>query len=533
MYWLPLSFTPALLLFTVALLVFTKISSTWRFRQNYAGKTITVAPYWLPGLYHLVPFLWNPSEFTLNITKRFGWEKPIRVKVANYSFTISSNPKHIQQIFKNSRFLSAKSITQRAARHLLDIPPSIMAFYEADDSGMAAEPRKGSKVAQENRILFQQTHTAQKFLASPYLEPLVNRFTTTFSRNVEDLGIEGDWVDHPDLFNFLQMTVARSNIEAMMGSKILDINPHLVQDFWTAKAHAPQFYQGLPRWVIPKAFKDRTHLVEGIKKWHSFALENGDYTNTGAKDPDWDPVVGSKYAKVRLQYMLKMKSLTADVRAAEDWGFVFGANGNTAPIIFWLMFEVLKHQDLRDRMIAEVNTCLSEDRTINVWNLANSPLLQSAYSEVLRLRVSILVSRMVEFADINCDGYIIPRNEIILMHTDALHYNEEAWTQAGRPSKTPLDRFDEDRFLVDTENGREYSLDGLAGIWIPFGGGDRMCPGRHLAQMEILFTFAFLFSNYDIEMGSVDTDQVKCDMRYAPYGALPPNRPVPFRMRRK
>ncbi len=209
------------------------------------------------------------------------------------------------------------------------------------------------------------------------------------------------------------------------------------------------------------------------------------------------------------------------------------ANGNTAPIIFWLMFEVLKHQDLRDRMIAEVNTCLSEDRTINVWNLANSPLLQSAYSEVLRLRVSILVSRMVEFADINCDGYIIPRNEIILMHTDALHYNEEAWTQAGRPSKTPLDRFDEDRFLVDTENGREYSLDGLAGIWIPFGGGDRMCPGRHLAQMEILFTFAFLFSNYDIEMGSVDTDQVKCDMRYAPYGALPPNRPVPFRMRRK
>lgn len=199
-----------------------------------------------------------------------------------------------------------------------------MAFYEADDSGMAAEPRKGSKVAQENRILFQQTHTAQKFLASPYLEPLVNRFTTTFSRNVEDLGIEGDWVDHPDLFNFLQMTVARSNIEAMMGSKILDINPHLVQDFWTAKAHAPQFYQGLPRWVIPKAFKDRTHLVEGIKKWHSFALENGDYTNTGAKDPDWDPVVGSKYAKVRLQYMLKMKSLTADVRAAEDWGFVFG-----------------------------------------------------------------------------------------------------------------------------------------------------------------------------------------------------------------
>lgn len=193
---------------------------------------------------------------------------------------------------------------------------------------------------------------------------------------------------------------------------------------------------------------------------------------------------------------------------------------------------MLKDQDLRDRMTAEVNKYLSEDKTINVWGLASNPLLQSAYSEVLRLRVSILVSRMVEFANINCDGHIIPRDEIILMHTDALHYNEEAWTQAGRPPKTPLDQFDVERFLVDTDNGREFSLEGLAGVWIPFGGGDRMCPGRHLVQMEILVTLAYLISNYDIEMGAVETDEVKCDMRYAPYGALPPNRPVSFRMRR-
>ncbi len=199
-----------------------------------------------------------------------------------------------------------------------------MPFYQADDSGMAAEVRRGSKVTQENRILYQQTHTAQKYLASPYLEPMTQRYLDFFEAGVEALGIGEDWVEYPDLYSFCKTTVSGANIQAMMGSKIMELNPTLVEDFWTAKAFAPEYFRGLPRWLASTAFSARDRIIGSVRAWHDYSFANGDHTNTGPQDPDWDPIWGSKYSKIRQQFMLKMKPLTAHVRAAEDWGLMFG-----------------------------------------------------------------------------------------------------------------------------------------------------------------------------------------------------------------
>lgn len=235
-----------------------------------------------------------------------------------------ANPNHIAEIFKNHRFLSSRSITERSARYLLDLPPSAMPFYQADDSGMAAVPRKGSTVNPDNRILYQQSRTAQKFLASPYLEPLSERYLKFFSCKIQSLRIGDDWVEFPSLYAFCQEAVTEANIKAMIGSKITELDPNIVQKFWQAKQYAPEYFLGLPRWLIPSAFAARDRVVESVMKWHEYGFSHGNHTDTGPADPDWDPIWGSKYSKVRQQFMLKMKPLTAPIRAAEDWGLLFG-----------------------------------------------------------------------------------------------------------------------------------------------------------------------------------------------------------------
>jgi hypothetical protein len=119
-----------------------------------------------------------------------------------------------------------------------------MPFYQADDSGMAAESKKGSVVAPENRILYQQTHTAQKFLASPFLEPLSQRYLDFFTRKIEGLTVGEDWVVFPDLYKFCQEAVAEATIRAMIGPKIIELNPNFVQELWEAKQHAPEYFRG-------------------------------------------------------------------------------------------------------------------------------------------------------------------------------------------------------------------------------------------------------------------------------------------------
>lgn len=173
-----------------------------------------------------------------------------------------------------------------------------MWFYRADDSGMAAEPRKGSTVEPQHRILYMQTHSAQKWMASPNLEPLASRFMDKLHLSFEALAIREDWTEYPDFFDFLQIVI-RANIETLLGSKILELNPTLVQDFCDAKTYAPDYFRGWPRWLIPRAFQARDRVINGIEKWHKYALEHGDYTNIGDGEPDWDPIWGTQYSKVR------------------------------------------------------------------------------------------------------------------------------------------------------------------------------------------------------------------------------------------
>lgn len=202
--------------------------------------------------------------------------------------------------------------------------------------------------------------------------------------------------------------------------------------------------------------------------------------------------------------------------------------------MFWYLLEPLKDPLLLDRMLAEVATCRTTDDTFDIMGLEKKPLLQSVFSEVLRLNVSIMVSRVVEWAPLKVRNYSVPQGDFVLMPTDAMHYNEEAWSRTTQRSSKPLSDFDAERFLIPSESGDpEYSLDGLAGLWIPFGGGERMCPGRHLAKLEMLFTLAYLFSNFDLQANEDDMDQVRPDRHFAPFSALPPTRAVRFRIRRK
>ncbi|KAJ3577850.1 hypothetical protein NPX13_g2717 [Xylaria arbuscula] len=441
------------------------------------GILIPVVPYWFPHLCHLFSILRNTADFPVQIIRKYSWERPIQFRAAGKRFTVFANPQHIETIYKNSRFISARSITEIASRNIVGIPADVMPYYQADDSGMAAEVMKGSKVLQEDRILYQQAHTAQKYLAAPYLDLLVKR------------------------------SHAR---EAMMGSKILDLNPDLVADFWTAKDAAPDFFRGLPRWLKPKIYTARERVVKAIGKWHDYAFAHGDHILTEPGDPDWGPIWGSKYVKARENYMIKMKPLTTHIRAAEDWGLMFGANGNTPAVIFWYMFEALRDSELARRLMAELTPCFSqkaggEKDDLDISRLVAQPLLQSVYAEVLRLRVSILVSRIVEHKDITIHGHGVQRGEYIVMPTDAVHFNEEAWVRAGRSSKIPLSQFDAARFLVASDNGElEFDSDGLGGLWIPFGRGDRLCSGRHVAKLKMLDSFAHLFHNYEMELMPMD-----------------------------
>lgn len=124
----------------------------------------------------------------------------------------------------------------------------------------------------------------------------------------------------------------------------------------------------------------------------------------------------------------------------------------------------------------------------------------------------------------------------------------------------PLNKFWSDRFLMDPnvpESGplkmtkverirismpevperlKEkpiYSVDGLTGAWIPYGGGQTLCPGRHYAKQEMLMTFAILATAFNVEIMHKKDVQTGANMSYCGLSVLQPTGKTPFRIRRR
>lgn len=199
-------------------------------------------------------------------------------------------------------------------------------------------------------------------------------------------------------------------------------------------------------------------------------------------------------------------------------------------------------------MTAEVMSCVAPEKP-NVAHcidrILQQPLLQSAYAETLRMRVTIALPRTCEYEEFDFFGYKIKKNEHLLIFTSPVVQDDEAWTRAGKPPLKPFEDFWAERFLAPKDGSKqkmgneepeelEFSLRGLAGRWMPYGGGQHLCPGRHYAKSQIIGSFAFFFAKYDLELlNHIGKGGVQPDLRWFPMGSLPPDRKVPFRIRRK
>jgi hypothetical protein len=237
---------------------------------------------------------------------------------------VLGNPDHIQTVFKNSRHLTNKPVTSFVLENLLAASKKIIAFYDADDSGMAAKARPGSKVKPEDRVYYFQIRTAHRYLSGQHLHSLNERFAATLDRDLDRLEIGSDWVEFADLYRFLQLTVTHSSIETVFGEKLLELNPSFVEDFWDFEVNAPALLHCMPRWIAPTGYRVRDKLIKSFEKWHAYANANYDCSKTGPEDPEWEPNFGSKLIRTRQDGLLKMEPMDAEARASEDLGLMFG-----------------------------------------------------------------------------------------------------------------------------------------------------------------------------------------------------------------
>ncbi|KAL8826942.1 MAG: hypothetical protein Q9170_007209 [Blastenia crenularia] len=547
----------------------TWVFSSWRAHRalSVAGRTASgskrapTMPYSIPMVGHLLQFMWNGHSLMSKASSFAARNVPTRIILPIFSNYVVSGPESVVSYFKESRDLSTTSRSLTIMVNAFGCPNHLVDLFKPQP------PSTASNTHQHEGIEHLIHRAVKSGLSGAHLDALTARFQENLVQQIAAGPFPETWTELPDLNAFVEKQVFEAAMRSMFGTYMLSLNPTLAEDFWGFNQVIGTLFMSLPRWLSPAAYKKRDKMLRSIKKWQKYVGEHCDIVKL--EDVDWEPYYGSKFIRERQMLLTKRGIMDETARAAENFAFMWATNSNSVPAATWFLLEILQDPSLRSRVseilppAALTPSKLSSQSTFSpifdTPKLCSSPLLQSLYAETLRLRVAVLVVREPARDNYSFRGWHIKKEEVLSISTRTEAMNPEVWNAGSARDAHPLDTMWADRFIVDPRDpnsgplslpnekrkqrlqdgskrsGEPYfSMDGLAASWIPYGGGTSLCPGRHFAKQEIITTAAILLTAFDIELiGEKERGKVGVDMGCFGFGTMPPDRKVPFRIRRK
>lgn len=157
--------------------------------------------------------------------------------------------------------------------------------------------------------------------------------------------------------------------------------------------------------------------------------------------------------------------------------------------------------DVLGRVTKEVENARQPDNGVNMAVLMAQPLLNSAFTEMMRHYVDCLVTRQLK-TDLVMDGYLLRKDDLI-MAPSSLSQHDVFWERNYEPSAYTwyaerfMRRHDDQRQIAGESNF--FSSSWAAGKYFPFGGGTHICPGRVFAKQKVLGAVTAFFLKFDVQ----------------------------------
>ncbi|CAG8954816.1 hypothetical protein HYFRA_00004742 [Hymenoscyphus fraxineus] len=274
--------------------------------------------------------------------------------------------------------------------------------------------------------------------------------------------------------------------------------------------------EGLKKWWVPDSWKEAATAMASFRSYiHALMNEERGFLKEGkdnnkhlvarlvraCEDQPLESTVSDHLEKEKSN---KRITLTEEEILSNLFVYAFAGNDTTAITLTNLLVHLSAHPETQEWISEEINHYLPGDASTS-WSYETCSKLKRCGAVVLEsLRICHPLSQLVKTTGsiaqpLKIDGtmYMIPAGTSVHCSLGALHTHSLYWTDpmAWNPS----------RFISSTkpEDIRNYEDEVLAADtsdhFMPFAWGQRVCPGKRFAQVELVAAIAMLFKDWRIK----------------------------------
>ncbi|KAJ5113446.1 hypothetical protein N7456_001980, partial [Penicillium angulare] len=501
----------------------------------------------IPFISNTFQFLTNNEKFMERVRKILHNRNLAKFYLGPIPFYLVSGAQNMQTIFGRSNKVGSEDIfVHNVLPVLYKMPKKDVERFANDKSGRGKNPLPGyENVPKDQRYWAAYEHVHTEYLArTTHLKPVIDVFRGIFSDMIDKYPVGESCT--VSVIDFCRREVAECAMKTLLGPTIFKLNPGFLDAFWDFDDKVFMLTLGFPRWLYSRPYQVHDRYLGMIEKYVSSAWSNFKWDGASAESP-WEPHFGARVCR-EIAKWLKEQQFPDQSIAGALGTLLFAQNSNTIPTTMWMILEIAKDPALLSAVREEVATTLTTDaetgsRTFDIPKLAVLPLLQSVFTETLRLRMNFNIIRQVK-EPFSVDGYTLKKGAMLQAPMMVAHYDESVWGTDEHPASA----FWAERHIkyvqeVDNygniTNKRTFAMAGRPSSYFPFGGGPPVCPGRHFSKHEIMTTVGLLVSKFDFELiewtnldGSPSERPAQNDQRYCGAGAMPPDRDMKIRWKR-
>lgn len=177
----------------------------------------------------------------------------------------------------------------------------------------------------------------------------------------------------------------------------------------------------------------------------------------------------------------------------------------TATALAWALYLLARHPEAYARAREEARSL--PGASVTHADLPALGYCLRVFKEAMRLYPPIYFFGRQATADVTIGGHALPRNQIVLISSYALHHRAEIWPDP--------ERFDPSRFEHAAEEKRHRQA------YLPFSAGPRTCIGNLFALMEGPIVLATILRRLDLELTSRAEIEPEAHATLRPKGGVP------------